>query len=282
MPFFNLLCLVILYKIIVEYLDEDSIRKILRYFKFSVVILLLYCVLQQYSFDEFFRSTDIVGPDRLVGTIGNQSHLAGLLAIVQPVFFSKGLLDILCLVLLWGVIILTGSASGVVAGVVVLLFWLLNNSKKWFTLASISAVSLGVIGFIKFRSFFNPYGRIDIWTKAIEILKNKQITGAGLGSFGSLKIMNPDHWQHLHCEPYQIALEIGIVGLILGIWCIFDYFQVFFHLRKSPVSVKLTGMMIGFFLVSLVSFPGHLWLISTIVMFAYASLYALKNEVIND
>ena len=278
MPFFNLLCLVWLYKIIVEYATSGCIEKILKWAKYSILLILFYCTLQYLSLDQFFRSIDIgIRKDMLVGTIGNQSHLAGFLAIVQPLFFKKNRQDILSLILLWLIITLTTSASGFLCGLAVIGFWLFFNYKK--TAISFSIISVGLIVaiFIKYSVYFSSSGRFEMWVKVLDIFRDKPITGFALGSFGALKIKTSGHWQHLHNEFYQIAFELGIIGLVLVLWCIWDYFKTF-RTIKSDTTIKLASIFFGFCLLGLMTFGAHLWLISVYGMFAYASLYALKNR----
>ena len=278
-PFFNLLCAIWLYKLIVEYLDREKIEKIFKYFKYSILLVLFYCVLQYLNLDQFFKWLDhpLGDIDALVGTIGNQSHLAGLLAIVQPLFFSKKREDILSLVLLWLVIFLTGSASGVIFGFGVLLFWLFfKNFKLAIDLSIVGIIAL--VFFIKTHgSFFNPTGRLEIWATAFGKFKTQAITGTGIGSFGLLNIQQQGTWRHLHNEYYQVAFELGIIGLVLLIWCVIDYFKKF-NIIKTDLTIKLASMFFGFCLLSSLNFVGHLWQTSIIAIFAYAGIYCILNE----
>ena len=109
MPFFNFLCFLLFYKLSIEYLNKEKIEKILSWFKYSILFFLFYCALQYFQLDEFL--TGLSGQDELVGTLGNSSHLGGYLAIVQPIFFEKKLLNILALILLWLIIFLANSAA---------------------------------------------------------------------------------------------------------------------------------------------------------------------------
>lgn len=280
-PFFNLLCLVLFYKIIVEYLDSGRLEKIIKYFRYSAMLLLVYCFLQMVSLDQFLRGLDVPEIDRVVGTIGNQSHLAGLLAIVQPIFFNKRLEDIFSLILLWIILISLGSASGLVCGIAVVIFWLFFKNRKAGIIAMIIAVMLLTYIFIRYNSFFAANGRYEIWVKIFGIFKNKAITGSGLGAFGALQLKNnAGIWQHLHNEYYQIAFELGIVGLVLLLWCIFDYFKSMINI-KSGLSIKLGSIFFGFCLLGLFTFNAHLWQISMLGMLSYAGIYVIKNEVLN-
>lgn len=274
MPFFNLLCLVLFYKLIVEYLDGESIEKILKWLKYSVIALLVYCVLQYLHLDEFFNS--IAGKqDELVGTMGNTMHLAGLLALLQPLFFSKNREDILALCLLWLIILLTGSATGLVGGLAVILFWLFFRNRIMFIIFFVLSLSSCIALYVMKSNFFCNSSRFEIWQNAYELAKNHCITGLGLGSWGASNInRGSTHWQHLHNDYFQIIFELGIIGLILVIWCIKDCFKNI----EGDLKLRLASIFFGFCLLSSVTFFAHLWIPATLAMFAYGSIYCLRNK----
>ena len=276
LPFFNWLCFIWFYKLCLEYLDKDKIEKILKWFKYSIIVLLFYCVLQYLHLDEFLKG--LSGHDELVGTIGNSSHLAGYLAIIQPIYFAKGLINILSLVLLWMIVLIAGSASGVFVGIAVILFWLFFNKKyQWFGLSLVlSMAGLGIIA-LKFSNFLTFSGRIGLWKVAFETFKNKSITGFGLGSFGVMKYNINSIWRHAHNEYFQVAFELGLVGLVLLLWCLWDYFNSFKTLR-TDLTIKLASIFFGFCLLAMFTFNSHLWMLSSIGMIGYSFFYVLKNN----
>jgi len=281
LPFFNLLCFVLFYKLILEYIDEDRIKKIFKYLSYSVLLMLFYCVLQRLNLDEFFRNIDGSIPiDEFVGTIGNQSHLGGYLAIIQPIFFSKSRLNILSLILLWSIIIFSHSASGIIIGIAVVLFYLIMN-KKWQQSLLVAGLSvLGVIfALIKDVNFSSLSGRNIIWSDAFSMFRAHPITGYGLGYWGAQGIATGPNatWRHLHCEPYQYAIELGLIGLFLIIWLIWDYFKTF-RTIKTDLTIKIVSMFLGFCLLSLVSFPTHIWIVASIGMISYSFMYVIKNN----
>jgi len=280
MPFFNLLCMIILYKLIIEHLNQNGIEKILTWLKYSVIIMLFYCAAQYFRLDEFYKGFS--GHDELVGTIGNSMHLSGLLAILQPLFFKKSIENILSLCLIWILILLTGSASGLVAAISVILFWFWFKNRK----LAISCFIVSIISLITLHltnpTFFYNSQRFEIWKRAFEYIKNKFITGYGLGTFGIANIYPEGaFWQHSHNEYLQIVFEIGCIGLILIIWVILDYYKVFKSL-KTDLSLRLASIFFGFCLLNLVTFFGHLWITSCIAILVYAGIYCLKNEELNQ
>jgi O-antigen ligase len=287
MPFFNLLCIVLLYKILIEYLNKELIEKILKWLKYSVVLILLYSVIQYLKIDEFYKSVDKANPikiNELVGIMGNRGHSSALLAICQPLFFSKNRENILALILLWLILLTASSASALITGLLIVLFWLLINKKyNWLWAGIVSSSSLLIILFLKYSSFFANNGRFEVWGKAFEIFKGRAITGTGLGYFGALQIQlgnTVQKFQHLHNEWFQVALELGLVGLALAFWVVWDYFKTFKTI-KTDLTIKLSSMFLGFCILCFFSFPAHLWVISTLAMFLFSSIYCLKNEELN-
>jgi len=278
MPFFNILCLILFYKLIVEYLNKNSIEKILKWFKYTVIALLFYCVLQFFGLDEFFNALGTTDNNKLViGIIGNPSHWGGFLAIVQPLFFSKNRQDILSLILLWGLILLTHSAAGMVGGLLVILFWIAFKKRKLFPIAIGTSIAFVTTVFLFNKHYFSAGDRLDAWRTTFVLMKDKFITGLGLGTFGLKNTFSGVHWQHAHNEYYQLVFELGIIGLILVLWCIYDYFKTFNSI-KTDLTIKISSMFFGFCLISGVDFVSHLWVISTLAMFLFASIYAIKNS----
>ncbi len=93
--------------------------------------------------------------------------------------------------------------------------------------ALVGTVVIGIfaatgISVVFVRSFSDPGRaagtRLDIYTAAIELFKEKPLTGQGLFTFGRglvrLPGINPDKpHSHAHDAPLQIAAELGVLGL---------------------------------------------------------------------
>lgn len=279
-PFFNFLCFVVFYKHSLEYLNQESIEKILKYLSYCVLVILGYCVLQKLNLDQFFAMANLPKgtPDTVVGTIGNTSHLAGYLAICQPLFFGKKLFGILSLCLLWLIILMVNSASGVITGIAVLIFYFFHSKsyKKLGILIGLCLV-LGIVLFLK-TNFFSDSHRFHAWSLMYNTFKEKPIIGSGMGILNTGIVNTGTIWRHAHLEYFQIALETGIIGLGLLSWCIFDYFKTF-RTFKTNLTIRLASIFVGFCVLGLFSFPAHLWLLSSMGMIAYSWLFILTKEV---
>lgn len=286
LPFFNFLCFLLFYKFSIEYLKEKDIERILKGLAISVSIVLGYCILQKLHLDQFYTPLGSGGSnarDSLVGTIGNSTHLAGYLAICQPLFFRRGWYNYLALIVLWIIIALTGSASGVIVGVGVVLFYLVFKKKYYQT-----CIIVGICGLLLFifrqqlTGFFSFNHRLEFWQALFEKFKQQPITGQGLGILNAWKIKPlTSTWRHAHLEYYQLAVELGVIGLGILLWGIFDYFKRFWKFR-TDLTIRLASIFLGIVLLGLFSFPIHLWLLSSMAMLSYSWLYVLKGEKQNE
>ena len=280
MPFFNLLCFILFYKAIVEYLNEVDIDRILRWLSYVVGIMAVYGILQQLNLDQFHKHFNTVGiPDAVVGTIGNPIHFASWLSICLPIlYYAKTKFRTLFIILTWIVLLLTGSLSGIGVAILITLFYnaFFGRFKQcllaFIILGSLSFIGLCLKGF-NWTLFLSNSGRFEFWKSLYSIFAQNPIVGGGFGKILSLG----NHWKHVHNEPYQIAIEGGLIGLGLAVWCIVEYFKKFIQLEKSKLSICLCSMFVAFLLLSMVNFTCHLYLTGILGLFAYAGIYCIKG-----
>ena len=279
-PFFNFLCMVILFDIITSYLNKKDFEKIYKYLSLSVAIVLVYCVLQKLNLDQFYRSmNDAVLSDSLVGTVGNTMHLSHYLAICIPFFLINnkvaGKIGVLATL---GIIILSGSSSGLFVALAVLAFYScffpIFNKKEIILLVLIGAIALVVkhpdIPTLA-KDLIYSNGRMEIWKKYLPIFAEKPITGWGLGIVNGFAQKEPVlGWRHLHNEFFHYAVELGLIGVGFIIWGIVDFFR---RLKKEKLSVISASVFLGFILTSLFGYPSHLWLLSSMGLISYSYFY---------
>lgn len=282
-PFFNLLCFVLFYKLSIEYLDKQAIESILKYLRYAVFILIVYGILQKLNLDQFYRSIDpaIEHEDTVVGTIGNPMHFANYLAICFPLFMRDSWFDYAAIVLMFAVLVMTGSTSGLVIVMLVMIYYVWNRNKTLFCVMSgIFLVALPV-AISRSPHFFNPSGRVEFWKMLYPKFQEHAITGSGLGimSVWGMK-MDTSIWRHAHQAYYQVATELGIIGLIIVVWAIGSYF-VRFKRSECPLYLRLRSIFFAFCIAGLIGFPDRLWLLSSMGMIGYCFPFVLDNEVIN-
>jgi O-antigen ligase len=282
-PFFNFICFILFYRLSIEFLNREAIEKIFKFLSYSVFIVLCYCVLQKLNLDQFYNDYGHPEVDDLVGTIGNSSHLAGYLALCQPLFFKKSWFNYISLGILWAVILFTASASGFFTGLFILIGWLVYKKQyKPLALLALVCVLLVVIFHKKLPYFMWNNYRFWTWGEIWKEFIKKPITGWGLGIMNVWKLTIANmKMRHAHSEYVQVLAELGVIGFGLVLWCIGDYIKRFVKLPKDDLTVKVFLIFTGFCVLALVNFPGHLWLLSSMGMMGYSFLFVIQNEVEN-
>ena len=289
-PYFNFICLLFLYQMIVQYLGKREIEKILIFMKYVVIGTLLMCVLQKFGLSQFFEllkdRPENVGKgwqmlnNPVVGFLGNGTHLSGFLGSTVPLFLWKSKReDWLTLVLMALVLMNCGTTIGLpsIAGIAaifcILVYWFKN---KWLTLFAVVAFIGAVIGHFAGIEFFSATGRIAIWEYYWGVFSKRSITGFGLGTVNILYPHSsiPDN-RHVHLEYLQYGVEIGIIGLV----CILAMVNNFFHMKAhDKTELCLKACVLGFLVTGFLNYPSKLWLVSTWAIFWYAALFAIRNE----
>jgi len=284
LPYFNFLCLLIFYNLIVQHLNSKQIEKILEMFRYVIIGTMILCVLQYFNLGQFFK---MFSPENanynnnpIVGMIGNGTHLSGFLASTVPLFLWKARKeDWLALALMGLILTQTGSSLGdpavsgfIVAFVVVCYFY----RKIW--LVPIGAMA--VIGLCVFKDLkiLSDNGRFAIWKTYLDLFKQMPLTGTGLGTVNNIYKHTPTpNARHLHMEFFQYTFELGLIGIVLIANVVKGFFS---NNTDDKISLVLKGCVLGFLVSCCFNYPAHLWLPSTFALFCYASLYAIKNEEI--
>ena len=286
LPFFNFLCMVICYDLIVKYPTKENLQKLLTYLTIPVSLVLIYALLQRLQLDQFYSGL-AHGPDKLVGTIGNPMHLGHYLCICLPCFLMLsgewrkiGILAIL------GIIILTQSMTSLCIAVIVLIFC--SCFKRIFKLREILLIGVLLVLFYALqyntindaiKNFTFSQGRFEFWSKLFPVFKQKPITGWGLGIMNALAQQKEFlGWRHVHNEFFHFSVELGLIGFSIIIWGVIDYFKTFWKIKGESLSVILAGMFLAFTLTSLFGYPAHLWISSGMAILAYAGMYLLKES----
>ena len=163
------------------------------------------------------------------------------------------------------------ALSGFVILVSCVLFYTFNINKKVFF------ISLFVIGIVVVSTyillpkdylpiFLRDNSRMVIWKEWFPILKGNFILGVGLGSINLIvpttAIKNA---YHMHLEFYHYLIELGIIGGILIVNIVLDFFKT----RNNDVLVFKT-IVVGFLVSCFFTYPTHLWMPTMFGAFSYA------------
>jgi len=292
LQFLNFLYLIIFYVLCVQYLNKKSIAQIVKWLSYSALGVAFFCVLEVFGVAQFVKELpNIYHPDKtkvfVTGMLGNPTLISGYLAMCLPLFFGKKAFNILSMSLIWIILLFyTGqtesvSLVGIVVGLVVSLYYLSQVSKRIFF--CIASSFLLIIPFVYGKidtTIFAFSGRLAVWQKYLELSKNTFVFGKGLGSVEILstqigKFANY-RWTHLHNDFFEFTFNLGLVGLLLILYCIVEYFRVKVKLDKSGLVLKT--IFVGFLVNCLFIFPSFLWAFTPLAMISYASLYVYKNQ----
>jgi len=197
----------------------------------------------------FIAQTSIAG--RAVGNLRQSNHLASLLvwsaiALVPLVEWRRlpRWLGLLLLLLIVTAVTLSGSRTGLYAGVGVLVLWglvddRLSHSTRIALVATL-VFPLGVLSWPWLSSHFSfmPHAvgaatrgsdgdssHFAIWRNAVEMIRQQPLRGVGWGEFNFAWTLTPfphrptAFFDHTHDLPLQLLVELGIplAAVVLGL-----------------------------------------------------------------
>lgn len=91
-------------------------------------------------------------------------------------------------------------------------------------------------------------GRLEFWRVAFELFRNKPLTGYGQGTYFSAYYieygMNEWYTRFTHNHYLQVLSELGIVGLVMFLWFIWNGFKaVVYNAKQSSKAIAFWGMV---------------------------------------
>ncbi len=196
---------------------------------------------------------------RAIATIGEPNALASYIVFLWPfIFFSKPKIrapvQILCTICVFGVILLSGSRSGLIALAIQIIFLSFYRFLK-FSLRTALIVSISLIFLACLLPLLErlPYeNRSDIWNTAIIAGSAHPILGAGFGNTEiiiketSLKLYDRLRGYYVD-SAHNIFLDwwvqAGAVGLFLFILIIYGSFKNFYQQKGELEITILLGLI---------------------------------------
>jgi len=285
LPFFNFLCMVVLFDLITQYVNKENALRILKCLAISVYAMAIYAVLQKINCDQFYNNIDLrLKVDTVVGTLGNPMHFAHFIGMTLPVLFLfKRNIGKIAVLIALSALLFTNSASGILVAIVTLGFYSLFYRHFKTRELLLLVLFIAVFAYFKCRSinqligyFLNTSGRMQAWREFFKVFRSRPITGVGLGIINQIAMVQGKAlygWRHVHNEFYHYAIELGLVGVGFIFWGIVNYFNKFKALLKDEVTVISASMFLGFLTASLFGFPSHIWLMSFVGLLGYSFLF---------
>lgn len=240
-------------------LDTDKIYKT---FCFIAIVQSVYVLLQFLQLDQFFLNiSHLINNQKVswpVGLWANEALVSWCIAICSPFFLrfkeprfkvGYGVCFMACLA--------TKCSAGIVAFILGFIFWLFFTKGRKYAIILLVCLSLfgaWALQSGKFTYYFNPTHRFEVWKKAIDIYKEKPITGRGLGSFRmefynlAPEFRSDGHWAQAHNDYIQVLYEHGLVGLGILLSLMWITFLSFWRKRVGliPVTSLFVMAMLAF------------------------------------
>jgi len=234
--FYNVVCGVVLYVILVQYGKDWSVH-LLNMLCVVALLHTFFIILQVVEIRLLWQNSG----GTITGIMENQNSSAALAALCLPAFLRRKWhwFSILILFALFA----SKSSGGMIAALIGLSFYttVIVKDKRYLFPIGMGIVIIGAI----FVIFFDMYQSFDIrlsaWSKAIELYPQHWLTGCGLGrwknEFAALVFANhlspeviaknfhpvfmadtfPQGFIRLHSSLFQTLIEMGIgFAVILG------------------------------------------------------------------
>lgn len=265
-------------------LQQEDIDTVLKWIAISGSVMVAYGCLQWLGFDQFFKDMNpaVKVQRNIVGTIGNVSHFSAYLAMLLPIFLTRKERNLRWMAIPAIFLILIGKSAAAQAAALAGLAWLWRRDFR--KMAGVFGIAL--IGLFIMHSSpesFNPHGRWSAWQTFFQMFQQKPITGNGLGFIYEIsKVIKPESpiytWRHAHCEPLQILVEQGILGLFFCIWTLASFGRRIWQAKHTPILSACCASFLAFLTNSLLNFPGHLAMIGGIALFCFGSAIVLVER----
>lgn len=153
-----------------------------------------------------------------IGFFGNPSDAGLFLGLALPfamTWWAAGLIA--------GGAILSSSGAATLLVAVAASWWLLRRRWRWW-LVPVGAGGLAALGVL--YGWLDPawaggslQGRLAVWDQALVLIARAPWLGWGWGSLGTRVniVWQTERWTYLHNEWLQVAMEGGIVALLLAL-----------------------------------------------------------------
>lgn len=246
-----------------KYTETDA-KKIKNSMFYSVLsIIIAYIFLADYSSENgrlVFNSSKTMDPN----------YFAICLSIIVAILFNniirnkKKIISLIFISVVFFVIILTGSRSGLITNIVTIIisfvFTKTKRTKKIAIVAFLILISfILVVNMDKilpeniFQRFSIEYtkndggaGRINIWKAGIETFKNASILREFFGTgFGTFQYVVTKYHKVAHNVYIQILVEQGIIGIFIFLSAIIKALLYAIKEKKYIELAAISGLLIG-------------------------------------
>ncbi|OJF18393.1 MAG: hypothetical protein A6D91_01920 [Bacillaceae bacterium G1] len=217
-----------------------------------------------------------ISEDRISGTFSNPNFAASWYAVLlilglwmwERASRAGKRLIVAEMIVLMGALYFTGSRGGFMAWLAGTGCYLLVRYRRqaWFGVGGMAALLL-TVGF--FRPEWLPRGhlfwqsletRLDIWRSGLDLFLSRPVTGIGLANMWFLPPWEtgyPVPLPHAHNTLLSVAVELGLIGLVLFVWMQVFVWKGLYQLTAAgrPHAPVLAGAMAALMAHGLVDHP---------------------------
>jgi O-antigen ligase len=287
--FFNFITILLLYYLLTYYLRKSEVCRVISALQYIVIFNALYCTLQLYGLAQFTQLkfpmslTSGQPHSQVIGFVGNGTYLSAFIGMMFPLLFINTsrrniLAAILCVLLLTQCGEVAGDPAVVGFGILFVYSIVAAFKKPKFLFFTALVVAIALFLLFRNHNFFGVNGRTEVWKNAFEYIQyHFPMTGSGLGAMNLIAAKYQEQfglWRHLHQEFLQVVLELGIIGLILTLNVIFEFFKTR-SLSNTEFCLKLS--FLGFLLSCCLLSSSHQWFMTVYATVIY-SLFKVINE----
>lgn len=295
---FNLICWVILCFIVMNYITKENVLKGLDVLRWIMVLTGFICLLEKFNLSEYYY---LIQPESkyfnnlVIGFMGQPTMLSGIIGMSLPLFVYRKkwqdycVLALLCVILCFWTGTTSGdpASTGIITGICSLAFYYFFTFKdkiyRFLMLEVIAIFGLLIWVLNPFypvvQKFLNGNGRLPLWEYYFKhAIPVHSIQGSGLDAVNRLREQTPyPLGTHLHSEPLEAWLTLGVIGVAILGFGIYQYFKIENNYRET---VLLKAMFFGFLVSCLFIHQAHIWAVTGPLAFIYGSTFVLgeRNE----
>ena len=265
--------------IVLSYFEKDDYEKIIKAVCISAFLISSVGLLQVLGIDIFGKISRYKYYNKLSVFLDNPGIVANYLALSLPFFLIRRqrIFKIGFILSVITIIISKSYFAMGCASIGLSLYLLLKNRNKIFRSGFIifwlSIFGWAVLNLNKLIPYFS--GRLWVWKEALKHFKDNPVFGQGLGVFQTFMITDSTHtkWSMAHNDWFELAIQIGIVGIVLLLAVLINSFRKFNYKSDNEIGFVYFASFATFLLLMLGSFPLE---IAPLALFGLLNFWAVE------
>lgn len=281
-PMLHLILAIFLSYIALSYFDKDDYIKIAKTLCLSSVLISSIGILQVIGLDIFGMIAKYNLGNRFCAFLDNPNLASNYIMLSLPLFllFKQKKYLFGMFIVIAGIIISKSIFSMICGGIglLVYLFLIIKERKiAFYSLLSLLVISIiNLIFNFKFIDRFSSH-RFEIWKIAFKNFQHNPIFGQGIGIVRTWELQIPGlvtKWLTLHNDWFEIAIGIGVVGIVLMLLVIVNSIRKFNYKDDNRVGYVFFASFISFLVLMFGSFPLE---IAPLALFGLINWWAVET-----